>query len=338
MLQIILEKPGSFAIGWSPEVTELPEGFARVRVRRVGICGTDWHAYHGRQPFFTYPRVLGHELGVEVLTVNDPASTLRPGDRCTIEPYLNCGRCIACRHGKSNCCVELKVLGVHIDGGMREQIIVPAAKLHRSEKLTLDQLALVETLGIGCHAAARAQLGPSDTVLVLGAGPIGLAVMQFVLAAGLKPIVADTAESRLAFCQGQLHIERTIDARGDVLAQVTEALGGELPTCVIDATGNAASMGRSFDLVAHGGRVVFVGLFPGDVSFHDPNFHRREITLLASRNALPGDFTRIIALIESGVVDTTPWITHRAAAADLPDVLPGWLDPNAQLLKAMLEF
>lgn len=338
MLQITLDKPGTFSLGQSPEPTTLPAGFARVRVRRVGICGTDWHAYHGRQPFFTYPRVLGHELGVEVEAVNDPASALKRGDRCTVEPYLNCGRCIACRRGKSNCCTDLKVLGVHTDGGMREQILVPTAKLHRSDKLTLDQLALVETLGIGCHAVARAQVSKDDTVLVLGAGPIGLSVVQFVLAAGVQPIVADTAESRLAFCCEQLHITKTVDARGDVLAQVSGILGGELPTCVIDATGNSASMMKCFDLVAHGGRIVFVGLFPGEVTFNDPNFHRREITLLASRNALPGDFTRIISLIESGVVDTTPWITHRAAATQFAEALPDWLDPKAQLLKAMLEF
>jgi 2-desacetyl-2-hydroxyethyl bacteriochlorophyllide A dehydrogenase len=333
MITITLQEPGKFAVGDSGEPADVPAGHALVRVRRVGICGTDWHAFHGRQPFFNYPRVLGHELGVEVERVNDAASDLKPGDRCAVEPYLNCGKCIACRRGKSNCCTDLKVLGVHIDGGMRERIVVPTNKLHRSNKLSLDQLALVETLGIGCHAVARAGVEKGDTVLVIGAGPIGLAAIQFVQAAGVNPIVADTAESRLAFCRDQLKVERTLDARGDLKASL-----GELPTCVIDATGNPGSMAKCFDLVAHGGRIVFVGLFQGELSFNDPNFHRREVTLMASRNALPADFTRIIKLVEDGVVDTTPWITHRAAAATLPQVLPAWLAPEANLLKAMLEF
>lgn len=338
MQTIVLDKPGSLRLADTAAPVEVPPGHALVRVRRVGICGTDWHAYHGRQPFFSYPRILGHELGVEIESVNDPASDLKPGDRCCMEPYLNCGRCIACRRGKGNCCVDLKVLGVHTDGGMRERIVVPAAKLHRSTKLTLDQLALVETLAIGCHAVARANPEPGEKVLVLGAGPIGLSVLPFVQATGADVIVADVSESRLAFCRKQMKVKHTIDARGDVLAALKELTAGDLPTAVIDATGNSGSMMRCFDLLAHGGRLVFVGLFQGEVTFNDPNFHRREMTLLASRNALPSDFDKIIKLIEDGAVDTTPWITHRAAAATLPDVLPAWLAPDAGLLKAVLEF
>src|SRR5688500_4713137 len=154
-----------------------PPGHALVRVHRVGICGTDWHAYRGKQPFFTYPRVLGHELGVEVVEVNDASAAIRPGDRCAVEPYLNCGQCIACRHGKGNACANMQVLGVHRDGGMQQFLIVPANKLHPSSKLTLEQLALVETLAIGCHAVARGQLRKDESVLVIGVGPIGLSVL-----------------------------------------------------------------------------------------------------------------------------------------------------------------
>jgi 2-desacetyl-2-hydroxyethyl bacteriochlorophyllide A dehydrogenase len=333
MITITLQQPGTFTVGDSVEPTDLPADHALVRVRRVGICGTDWHAFHGRQPFFSYPRVLGHELGVEVERVNNSVSDLKPGDRCVVEPYLNCGRCIACRRGMSNCCTDLKVLGVHIDGGMSERIVVPTSKLHRSSKLSFDQLALVETLSIGCHAVARADVQKEDTVLVVGAGPIGLAATQFAQAVGVNPIVADTSERRLKFCREQLKVTQTLDARGDLKSAFSE-----LPTCVIDATGNPASMANCFNLVAHGGRIVFVGLFQGELSFNDPNFHRRETTLLASRNALSADFTRIIKLVEDGVVDTTPWITHRAAGAKLPEVLPAWLSPDANLLKAMLEF
>jgi 2-desacetyl-2-hydroxyethyl bacteriochlorophyllide A dehydrogenase len=341
MKTIVLDKPGELRLCDTPAPSapnDVPPGNAMLRVRSVGICGTDWHALHGRQPFFSYPRILGHELGVEIEAVNDPASDLKPGDRCCVEPYLNCGKCIACRNGKGNCCVDLKVLGVHTDGGMREHIVVPTRKLHRSKKLSFDQLALVETLGIGCHAVSRANPQSGENVLVVGAGPIGLSVIPFVQATGAVPIVADVSETRLAFCKNQMRVKNTVDARGDVPAQLKELLAGDLPTAVIDATGNPPSMMKTFELVAHGGRIVFVGLFQGDVTFNDPNFHRRELTLMGSRNALPADFDRIIKLVEDGVVDTTPWITHRGTVDTMVGLMPQWEAPGSGLLKAMVQF
>ena len=148
MRGVVLEKPGSFALIETAQPAGPAPDEALVRVHRVGICGTDLHAYRGRQPFFSYPRILGHELGIEIVEIGANEAGLQVGDRCAVEPYLNCGRCIACRRGKTNCCVDLKVLGVHTDGGMRETINVPVSKLHRSRTLTFEQLALVETLGI----------------------------------------------------------------------------------------------------------------------------------------------------------------------------------------------
>ncbi len=337
MKTIVLQRPGSFALVDREAHGAIPLGQALARVRRVGICGTDWHAFHGRQPFFNYPRVLGHELGVEVIDVNDLASDLKPGDRCAVEPYLNCGQCIACRNHRGNCCTNMQVFGVHIDGGMTEEILVPTHKLHRSATLTLDQLALVETLGIGCHAVARANVQAGENVLVLGAGPIGLSVIPFVQAAGANVIVADVSDARLQASKDLLQVKATLNASADLIEQLKSTLDGDLPTAVIDATGNPGSMAKTFDLIAHGGRIVFVGLFQGDVTFNDPNFHRREVSLMASRNALPGDFTRIIRLIEDGIIDTTPWITHRAPIDSFLTSLPDWLKPDANVLKAMIE-
>jgi 2-desacetyl-2-hydroxyethyl bacteriochlorophyllide A dehydrogenase len=321
MLQIVLEKPGHFTATDAPPPMPAP-GEALVRVHRIGVCGTDLHAFAGKQPFFSYPRILGHELGVEVLDPGSDPHGLKAGDRCSVEPYLNCGRCIACRRGKPNCCAEIKVLGVHTDGGMRPVFAVPARKLHRSATLTYDQLALVETLGIGAHAVERAEIKADDFVLVIGAGPIGLSVIQFVQVRGATLAVLDVSESRLAFCQQQLGVKHTLAAGPDLPARLRALGGGDLPTVVIDATGNPQSMAGTFDLPAPGGRIVFVGLFQGDVTFNDPNFHRRELTLLASRNALPGTFRDIIAFIEAGKIDTTPWITHRFALADTPRRFP----------------
>jgi 2-desacetyl-2-hydroxyethyl bacteriochlorophyllide A dehydrogenase len=340
MKALVLETPGRLALADTAHPGLPGKGQALVRIRRAGVCGTDIHSFHGRQPFFTYPRILGHELGVEVVAVGAGVTTVAVGDRCAVEPYLNCGRCIACRRHKPNCCAALQVLGVHVDGGYREEILIPAGKLHRSSKLGFDQLALVETLGIGAHAVERAHLEPGEVVAIVGAGPIGLSALQFALAAKARVIVIDINETRLAFCRDRLGIAAAdlIDSRSlDVVAQLRDLTGGDLPTAVFDATGNPKSMAAAFNYPAHGGRLVFIGLFPGDVSFHDPQFHKRELTLLASRNARPADFSRIIGLVESGQVDTAPWITHHARIENIPAVFDSWTKPEAGVLKAMIE-
>ena len=336
MLTIVLEQPGRFAVADRPDLAAAP-GTALVRVHRIGVCGTDLHAFAGKQPFFTYPRVLGHELGVEVLDPGDEPNALRAGDRCSVEPYLNCGRCIACRRGKPNCCTTLQVLGVHTDGGMVPLLRVPARKLHASAKLDYDQLALVETLGIGAHAVERAAPTKDDFVLVIGAGPIGLSVIQFAKVSGATLAVMDVSDTRLEFCRKQLGVAHTLKPGPGAADELRRLGGGDLPTCVIDATGNPQSMMGCFDLPAHGGRIVFVGLFQGEVTFNDPNFHRRELTVMGSRNALPGTFREVIRLVESGAVDTRPWITHRLQLAEVPTVFPKDIAGNPTLLKAMIE-
>ena len=338
MKTIILQQPGHFAFSTTPEPEALPPGEALVRVHRVGICGTDLHAYSGRQPFFSYPRILGHELGVEIVEIGENEAGLQAGDRCAVEPYLNCGQCIACRRGKSNCCIDLKVLGVHTDGGMREYITVPVEKLHRSDRLPYEQLALVETLGIGAHAVERAQLERQEFALVVGAGPIGLSVIQFAQLAGTPVIVLDVNENRLSFCRQQLKVEHTVQAQDEILDSLQSITGGDLPTVVFDATGNPHSMQQAFQYVAHGGRLIFVGLVQSDITFHDPDFHRREITLLATRNSTRHEFTRIIGLLEEGKIDTQPWITHQVECEGMIEAFPRWLDPELGVIKAMVQF
>lgn len=337
MKTLTLHRPGHFEFTDAIFDSTLSSGQALVRVTCIGICGTDLHAYRGNQPFFTYPRILGHELAVEVLALQGDPYGLKVGDHCAVEPYLDCGECQACRRGLTNCCEKLQVLGVHADGGMVEYLKVPTDKLHPSNRLKKEQLALVETLAIGGHAVERAEVKSEDLVLVIGAGPIGLSVIEFVKRSGATLVVADRDENRLRFCREKMGVGQTVLASDDYTAELREAMQGNLPTVVFDATGNPASMMKSFDFCAHGGKLVFVGLFQGDVNFHDPSFHRKELTLLASRNATSHTFRTIINAIENGRMDTTPWITHRVAFDSLPDLFPTLLKPESGVIKAIVE-
>jgi alcohol dehydrogenase len=263
---------------------------------------------------------------------------VKTGDRCSVEPYLNCGDCHACRKGASNCCARLKVLGVMTDGGMRPRFVIRADKLHPTRSLTFEQLALVETLAIGCHAVNRAAPTRGENCLVIGAGPIGLATIEFVKLTGARTIVMDTNAARLDFCKQVMRVDETVHVSGaDVTAVLRELTNGNLPDVVIDATGSSASMSQAFGSVAPTGRLVYVGITTGDITFQHPLFHRVEGTLLCSRNALPPDFTRIIRLIEDGVIDTVPWITHTTKLHDLIEVFPSYTRPETGVIKAVVE-
>jgi len=336
MKAIQLEQPQQFRRIDTPEPPAPERGEALVRVGRIGICGTDYSGFLGKFPFFSYPRIPGHELGVEVLAVGDGVTHVRAGDRCAVEPYMNCERCFPCRAGRGNCCENLKVLGVMTDGGMRERIVLPARKLHPAGVLTLEQCALVETLAIGCHAVNRGAPLAGEHVLVIGAGPIGLSVIEFAKLSGARTIVMDINAQRLEFVRTTMGVPDTILVDGSELDQLTALTGGTLAQVVVDATGSNRSMSNALNFVGFTGRLVFVGISTQEISFLQPVMHRREMTLLASRNAHAEDFSRIIALIERGEINTQPWITHRAGFDELIEEFPAWLRPETGVIKAMV--
>lgn len=338
MKGIVCEQADSFRLLQDlPEPTLTP-GHAIVRVKRIGVCGTDYHAYKGNQPFFSYPRILGHELSGIVEQVQPNAEGLTVGDQVSIIPYMHCGTCLACRKGKTNCCKEMRVLGVHIDGGMRELISVPTTHLLPANGLSLDEAALVEPLAIGAHAVRRAEISAEDTVLVIGSGPIGLGVMAFAKHAGATVIAMDINEERLAFCKAWAKADHTVNARaGDAKQQLADLTNGDYPAAVFDATGNAVSMTNAFDLTAHGGKLVYVGLVKGDITFSDPEFHKRELTLMGSRNATLADFRHVIDVIGSRSFDLGQYMTHRASFDEMIASFDGWLKPEARVIKAIVE-
>jgi len=341
MKALLLEKPLTFRLLDLPEPAAPAAGEALVRVHRIGICGTDYGGYLGKMPFYSYPRIPGYELGVEVLAVGEGVTNVRPGDRCSVEPYINCQQCYSCRRGLTNCCEKHQTLGVMCDGGLRERVLLPARKLHVSTRLSYEQLALVETLAIGCHAVDRAAVKAGENVLIIGAGPIGLSALEFVKVAGATAIVMDMNEARLAFCRERMGVPHTVGARGDgsELPALTAITQGQLADVVIDATGSHKSMSHALNYCAFGGRLIYVGITQQDLQFpHAPALHRRELTLLGSRNALTRDFARIIRLIEDGTIDTAPWVTHRAKFDDLIAEFPTWLKPETGVIKAIVAF
>jgi len=332
---VVCESPGRLQLVDRPMPVRAP-GEVLLRVRRVGVCGTDMHIVRGTQPYLSYPRVPGHELACEVAEASAD-SGLAPGELVFAMPYLSCGQCTACQRGKSNCCRQLEVLGVHRDGGMTEFITVPRAFVHRAEGLSLDQIAMVEFLSIGAHAVERPALAAGDRVLVVGGGPIGVAVMSFAAFKGARVAVLDTRRNRLDFCRSLKLAESTILLTADIRAQLMELTQGAMFDVVFDCTGSARAMETGFDYVAHGGSYVLVSIVGERISFSDPDFHRKETTLLGSRNATLSDVTRVMDAMRSGRIDTAKLNTHRTTLPEVPTVLPLWMEPEAGVLKAIVE-
>jgi 2-desacetyl-2-hydroxyethyl bacteriochlorophyllide A dehydrogenase len=336
MKTLVCVTPGKFEF-ISNEKPILQKGCAIIRIRRMGICGTDLHAYEGTQPYFTYPRVLGHELAGELVEFDD-APGFKVGETVSFIPYFNCGSCIACRTGKPNCCINLKVCGVHVDGGMTEYLSVPSYSLLHGGGLSLDELSLMEPLAIGAHGVRRACVTEEEYILVIGAGPIGLGTMEFARIAGGNVIALDVNEKRLQFCKNNLNIKNCINALApDVVQQLMEITNGDMPTVVIDATGNLKAINNAFQYMAHGAQYVLIGLQKENISFSHPAFHKKEGTLMSSRNATREDFEHVRRSLKAGYINPTNYITHRVSFNRVIDNFESWLNPANGVIKAMVE-
>ncbi len=335
MNTLICQEPFRFGFEERPDPMLLP-GHAILRIRRIGICGTDLHAFEGTQPYFQYPRILGHELAAEIAAI-EAGQGFEEGETVSFLPYLNCGHCIACRRGKTNCCSHMQVMGVHVDGGMADYIQVPVDKLVKSRGLSLDELALVEPLAIGAHAVRIAQVQPGDLVLVVGAGPIGMAAMEFAQLADAEVIALDRNAGRLEHCRQSGRASWFINGAGQpILERLQEISRGDMPVVVMDATGNLNAIEAGLSYLAHGGKYVLIGLQKEAFSFSHPEFHKKETTLMSSRNATREDFEQVTGAIAGRQVDALSLITHRVPFTELHQVFPSWLDPANGVLKAMV--
>jgi 2-desacetyl-2-hydroxyethyl bacteriochlorophyllide A dehydrogenase len=331
----VCTQPGSLAIEDRPRPPRA-EDEVLIRIRRVGICGTDFHIFRGKQPFLSYPRLIGHEFSGEVAEAQGN-SGLVVGDRVAVMPYLSCGTCIACRRGKTNCCTRLEVLGVHRDGALTEYVSVPAAFVVRTNGLSFDDAAMIEFLSIGAHATRRAQVSTAERVLVVGAGPIGLAATAFCKLRGAEVAVVDSRQDRLEFSRSVLSADHIVPLSRDTRDELGSLTGGEFFDVVFDATGNPQAMETGFGYVAHGGRYALISVVSADIRFSDPEFHKRETTLLACRNATLEDFAAVIDAILAHKIPTAAFSTHRSTLSAVPEALPRWADPASGVIKALVD-
>lgn len=329
-------EPGNMQIEERPRPV-LTEGHAILQIKRIGVCGTDLHAYQGRQPYFKYPRIFGHEISGVIAEIAGNEYGFEKGETVTVIPYYSCGHCIACSHGKSNCCVQIQVLGVHIDGGLSEYIAVPVSYLVKSHGLIADQLAIVEPFAIAAHALERAAIQKDEWVMLLGAGPIGLAIAQLAAGRGARLMVLDSNPFRLECCRKAIPgISCWQPGKEDILPALKEVTNNTMPTLVVDATGNLTAINSGFRYMAHGGRYVLVGLQSGDISFSHPEFHKREATLMSSRNATRRQFDEVISLMKAGVISEEHYITHRLHFREAANSFQDLIDPHNHVLKAVI--
>lgn len=337
MKYIVCEKPGEFLI-LEKDIPVRKDNEALLRVKKVGICGTDLHAYAGNQAFFTYPRILGHELATEIVEIGENERGLKVGDKVVVMPYISCEKCIACRNGKPNCCTDIQVLGVHTDGGMQELITVPISLLILAQRLTDEQMAVVEPLAIGAHAIRRALLQSGETIVVIGCGPIGIGIMKLAQIAGANVIAMDVNQQRLDYAKKNIGVDFVVVADENAVARVSEITQGDMATVVFDATGHKGALEAGIKYMSHGGRYVLVGLSKGDLTFSHPMIHAKETTLMCSRNATLADFEHVIDVLKNGKFPTDTFITHTVGFREMIANFDSWLDPKTGTIKAMVDF
>lgn len=336
MKYIVCEKPGTLVIREKEPPAKLP-GEALIRVRKVGICGTDLHAFNGRQPYFTYPRILGHEIAADIAEI-DGGHNFTTGQSVVVLPYISCQTCIACRKGKTNCCTAIQVLGVHTDGALQELISVPVDLLIPTGGLSYSQLSVVEPLSIGAHAIRRAGIQKGDTILVMGCGPIGLGIQFLARQSGARVVAVDTNANRLRLAKASFGADEVLLAGDNTSEQLREITSGAMAEVVFDATGSRQALESGPDFMAHGGTYVLVGLSPGELSFNHPKIHARETTIMCSRNATREDFAYVMNVLKKDLFPLDSYITDEVPFTEMVSRFEQWADPTSGTIKASVDF
>ncbi|WP_299963715.1 zinc-binding alcohol dehydrogenase family protein [uncultured Roseobacter sp.] len=326
----VVVAPGTFALEPRPVITKIPDGWVLIDICAVGLCGTDYHILEGKHPFLAYPRVIGHELSGRIAR---PAPGWEVGALVVVNPYLSCGKCRACRRGKPNCCYNIEVLGVHRDGGLLAQLAVPATNLYPATGLTPLQAAMVEFLAIGAHAVQRSEIGENDRVLVTGVGPIGIGTALFARLKGADVTLLDLSRERLGLAAERFGFDQGHTS----VAAAIDATDGEGYDALFDATGHGAAIEGGFPAVAHGGSYVLVSVVKDDITFNDPEFHKREMRLIGSRNALEADFNWVMSAFREALIDADALCSSVMSLSDLEGRFTDLASDRSGLIKAIVQ-
>lgn len=326
----VVVEPGKFVLEERSADTDIPKGWVLIDICAVGLCGTDYHILEGKHPYLQYPRVIGHELSGRVVKDGEGWSK---GDLVVVNPYISCGKCRACKRGKPNCCTNIEVMGVHRDGGLTPQLAVPSQNLILADGLSPLQAAMVEFLAIGAHAVQRSEIGKDDHVLITGVGPIGIGVALFAQLKGAQVSLLDLDEKRLAMAMKDFGFNRGYQSIDDVIA----ATDGEGFDAVFDASGHKGAIETGFPAVAHGGSYILVSVVKEDITFSDPEFHKREMRLIGSRNALASDFDWVMSAIREKQIDTDALCSAVIGREELAERFVNLASDRGDLIKVIVE-
>jgi 2-desacetyl-2-hydroxyethyl bacteriochlorophyllide A dehydrogenase len=334
MRAAIMHAPHEMSVGqW--ETPRVGAGEIMVSVAAAGVCAGDMYFYLGKNPYAVYPQICGHEIAGVVRELGEGVTGPEPGSSVVVEPFLGCGKCYPCRVGKSNCCDKLRIIGVHQPGGYADFVVAPATHVHVVPPgLNLFEATFAEPVAIGVQATRRGAVQAGEDVLILGCGPIGLALVEVVQALGARPIVTDVLPDRLATA-AQFGAE-TLPADDRLLATILERTNGEGMPVVIEATGNPKAMEQTVDLVAAGGRIVIVGLVKQgvNVAFPGLDFTRKEMTIVGSRASV-NCFPEALQLLAEGKI-RYPKIATALSLWDAPTVFADLAEHPGKLHKAVL--
>lgn len=321
MKAVYMEKPWNIEIS-DVQMPEPKEGEALLRVKSAGICGSDIGAFRGTNGLVSYPRIIGHEIAGEVISIpENNKNGIKPGDRVIVDPYLYCGHCYPCSIGRTNCCVDLKVLGVHVDGGMAEYFCHPADMLLKvPDDMPWDIIPLAEPLTIALHGIHRLNLKAGEHIAINGAGPIGLLAAMVALHYGAEPIMIDLVKERLDFAKS-LGVQYTINLREeDLVEKVSEYTNGRMAECVMEASGANSAIRATLDIVSHAGRIALTGWPKQETPIPTDMITRKEVDVRGARTSA-GEFPEAIELIYHQKVDARRILTKVISIDEAPETI-----------------
>ncbi len=335
MRALMIDRPGEARVIDMEQPADTDPLEATMRIRRIGLCGTDLSTFLGKNPLVTYPRIPGHEVAATLERVPENDLGLAEGTDVTLSPYTNCGKCSACKQGRFNACRFNQTLGVQRDGALMRHFSMPLAKLYAAP-LTLDELCLVEPLTVGCHAVARGRVKAADTVAIYGCGGVGLGAVSAAAFLDANVIAIDIDDKKLSIAQssGARHLINS--TREDVHVRLQELTGGQGPDVIIEAIGRPDTFRAAVEEVAFTGRVVYIGYAKDLVSYETRLFVQKELDILGSRNALPQDFREVIRMFEQKRFPTEAAISATVPLDEAPAILRAWSENPAAYTKIMI--